>query len=69
MMEKLRSRKFWLALVGALAPYFFQLLTGETDPETAYQASAAIVGSYLFGQSYVDGQKPAKPAQEVEAND
>lgn len=56
-MEKLRSRKFWLALLGALAPYVFQVITGEIDAETAYQASAAIIGSYLFGQSYVDGQK------------
>jgi hypothetical protein len=56
-MEKLRSRKFWLALLGALAPYVFQVVTGEIDAETAYQASAAIIGSYLFGQSYVDGQK------------
>lgn len=66
-MEKLRSRKFWLALLGALAPYVFQVITGEIDAETAYQASAAIIGSYLFGQSYVDGQKEGKtdaPAEE-----
>ena len=66
-MEKLRSRKFWLALLGALAPYVFQVITGEIDAETAYQASAAIIGSYLFGQSYVDGQKESKtdaPAEE-----
>ena len=59
-MEKLRSRKFWIAIVGALAPYAFQLMTGEIDAETAYQASAAVIGSYLFGQSYVDGHKQAE---------
>ena len=56
MLEKLKSRKFWFALIGALLPIVAQLLTGEVGWEAALQMSGVVVVGYIFGQSYVDGQ-------------
>ncbi len=53
-MEKLKSRKFWFALIGALLPIVAQLMTGEVGWETALQMSGVVVVGYIFGQSYVD---------------
>lgn len=55
-MEKFKSRKFWVAIIGALAPTVLTLITGAIDPIEAMTATSAIVISYIFGQSYVDGQ-------------
>ena len=54
MFDKLKSRKFWFALLGALLPILAQVLTGEVGWEMALQLSAAVVASYIFGQAYVD---------------
>ena len=50
MPEKLKSRKFWFALLGALMPVAAQFFS------EALQLSAAVVAAYLFGQGYVDGK-------------
>jgi len=55
-MDKLKSRKFWMAMVGALAPTVLTLITGQIDPVEAMTATSAIIISYVFGQSYVDGK-------------
>ena len=56
MLEKLKSRKFWFAFLGALLPVAAQYLTNEVELADALQLSAAIVVSYIFGQGYVDGK-------------
>lgn len=56
MSEKLKSRKFWFALLGALLPIIAQALTEEVAVGDAVQLSVGILGAYIFGQAYVDGQ-------------
>tara|TARA_R110002020_G_scaffold182725_5_gene378437 strand:+ start:741 stop:977 length:237 start_codon:yes stop_codon:yes gene_type:complete len=56
MLEKLKSRKFWIALLGALAPLAGDALgnLSGVDPTTVIIAASSVVVSYIFGQSYVD---------------
>jgi len=63
-MEKFKSRKFWMALAGALVPTVLTVFTGAIDPVEAMTASSAIVISYIFGQAYVDGN-----VVEIESDD
>lgn len=56
MPDKLKSRKFWFAFLGALLPIVAQYMTAEVELGQALQMSAAIVVSYIFGQGYVDGK-------------
>jgi len=56
MSEKLKSRKFWFALLGAVLPVVAQALTEEIAITEALQLSIGILGAYIFGQAYVDGQ-------------
>ena len=56
MFDKLKSRKFWFAFLGALLPVVAQAMTEDIAMADALQMSAAIVVSYIFGQGYVDGQ-------------
>jgi len=57
-MEKLKSRKFWIALLGALAPIAGDALgnLAGVDPATLVISSVSVVISYIFGQAYVDGK-------------
>lgn len=68
MSEKLKSRKFWFALLGALLPLVAQVMTEEVALAEALQLSVGILGAYIFGQAYVDGQS-ASPAVEVVAEE
>mgnify|MGYP003660268773 FL=1 len=54
MMVKLKSRKFWAAVVGSLSPIVVQVITGEVGWETALTLSAGVLASYIFGQGYTD---------------
>ena len=67
IIDKLKSRKFWFALLGAVLPIILQLVTGEVSWDVALAASVTVVISYIFGQGYVDGKSaealPA-PAEE-----
>lgn len=56
MFDKLKSRKFWFAFLGALLPIVAQYLTDSVDLGSCLQLSAAVVVSYIFGQGYVDGK-------------
>jgi uncharacterized membrane protein len=56
MSEKLKSRKFWFALLGAILPLVAQVMTEEVALAEALQLSVGILGAYIFGQAYVDGQ-------------
>ena len=67
MPEKIKSRKFWFALLGALLPIIAQYFSAEVDLSSAIQLSAGVVVAYLFGQGYVDGKAVegvAPPASE-----
>ena len=55
--SKLKSRKFWLALMGALMGVAAPLLSGEVSPEKGLEMAIAILVSYVLGQGYVDAQK------------
>lgn len=54
--DKLRSRKFWLAVIGALLPIVAQALTGEIGWQEATLTSIMLLSSYVLGQSFVDGK-------------
>jgi len=59
MFEKLKSRKFWFAFLGALLPVVAQYLTDEVSMAESLQISGAIVISYIFGQGWVDSRAVA----------
>ena len=61
-MDKLKSRKFWFALLGAVLPVVAQAMTEDIAVAEALQLSAAIIVSYILGQGYVD-------AKQVEGSD
>lgn len=54
-MEKLKSRKFWFALVGAVVPLVLPVATGEVTWEQALMGTVSVVVSYVLGQGYADG--------------
>ena len=56
MSEKMKSRKLWLAIVGAILPVLGSLITGAIDMDAACKASSAIICTYLLGQGYTDGK-------------
>ena len=56
-MEKLKSRKFWFALLGSLLPIIAQAMTEDIAMAEALQLSAAIIVSYILGQGYVDAKQ------------
>ena len=57
MPERLKSRKFWMALLGATLPILASYLSGEMALEPAIQASSAVLCTYLLGQGYADAAK------------
>ena len=59
MSDKLKSRKFWFALLGAILTLVAQVLTEEVALAEALQLSVGILGAYIFGQAYVDGNAVA----------
>jgi len=56
MSEKLKSRKFWFALLGSVLPIVAQAMTGEVGWDQAVMLSVGVMASYIFGQGYVDGK-------------
>lgn len=54
-MDKLKSRKFWFAIVGALLPVVNEAFGLKLPLESLY----AII-AYLFGQSAVDAMAARK---------
>jgi len=55
--SRLKSRKFWLALLGSLMGIAAPLLNGEIPPEKGIEMAMAVIVSYVLGQGYVDAQK------------
>jgi len=56
MLDKLKSRKFWFAFLGALLPIIAQYMSEDINMDAALQLSVAVVVAYIFGQGYVDGK-------------
>jgi len=54
MLDKLKSRKFWFALLGAILPIAAQYFTGDVGWAEAIMASSGVIMSYIFGQGWVD---------------
>ncbi len=54
-MGKLKSRKFWMAIIGAGFVVISEGL-GLGITEEQYMGIAGIVMAYLVAQGYVDGQ-------------
>ncbi|WCK53822.1 hypothetical protein PP175_21270 [Aneurinibacillus sp. Ricciae_BoGa-3] len=57
-MDKFKSRKFWMAIVGTLIIILNQGL-GLNLPTDSVMSVAGVVVAYLFGQSIVDAKKAA----------
>lgn len=56
MLDKFKSRKFILALLGAVLPIVGAYFSGDIAIGEALQLSTAAICSYVFGQGYVDGK-------------
>ncbi len=56
MPEKLKSRKFWMAVVGGLLVVANEGLELGIDPQTVLNFSALVLG-WIFAEAYVDGHK------------
>lgn len=55
-MEKITSRKFWMALVSALLVLLNDGFDMNIPSDTILQFVGVII-AYILGQSYVDGRK------------
>ncbi len=55
-MDKLKSRKFWMAVISAALIIMNEGLGWKIPAETV-MAFAAVVLGYLFSQGYVDGKQ------------
>ena len=67
MSDKFKSRKFWLALVGALLPIVAQALTSDVAVAEAVTLSVGVLVAYIFGQGYVDGKLAESGEQRVDS--
>ena len=56
-MEKMKSRKFWMALIGAVLPIVAAFMSQEMPLNEAVLESVAVITAYIFGQGYVDGKE------------
>lgn len=54
-MDKLRSRKFWVAIGGALALILVDGLGVDLDKDSII-AVVGVLSAYLLGQSWVDAK-------------
>lgn len=54
-MEKLKSRKFWMAVVSAVLIVLNEGL-GWGIPEETVMPFAALVLGWIFAEAYVDGK-------------
>ncbi len=63
MPERLRSRKFWLSLLGALLGIASPMLDGSIPPEKGLESAVAILIAYVLGQGYVDAAKAKSDAE------
>jgi len=53
-MSKLKSRKFWMGVFGAIAPYVMKALSGEVTWKQAIVASTTAIVAYILGEASTD---------------
>jgi len=53
-MGKLKSRKFWMGVFGAVAPYVMKALSGEVTWKQVIVASTTAIVAYILGESSTD---------------
>lgn len=58
-MNKMKSRKFWLAVISAVLIILNDGLNIGIDQEAVF-AFAGVIMSFIFGEAYVDGKKKDK---------
>jgi uncharacterized membrane protein len=58
-VDKLKSRKFWMAVIGGLLIVANDGL-GLNLPKEAVMALAAVILSYIFGEAAVDAARALK---------
>ena len=51
---KLKSRKFWMGVFGAVAPYISKIASGQVTWKQAIVASTAAVVAYILGEASTD---------------
>jgi len=64
-MDKLKSRKFWIAVLGALLGIAAPVINGDIPADKGLELAMGVLVSYLLGQSYQDGQKAKSSADEA----
>lgn len=52
-MDKLKSRKFWMAIIGAVLPVIVENYNLDIPTESLW-----VIIAYILGQSLVDSKKP-----------
>lgn len=55
-MDKLKSRKFWIAVLGALLGIAAPVINGDIPADKGLELAMGVLVSYLLGQGYADGQ-------------
>lgn len=65
MFKKLTSRKFWLAVLGAITPYGIAALTGELSTTEAARLSTAAVVTYILAEAGIDIKGAGRGADRV----
>lgn len=55
--EKLKSRKFWFGVGGAIAPILTQVATGQVGWTEALAMSVGVAITYILGQGAEDVAK------------
>lgn len=56
VLEKLKSRKFWLTFAGGVVILFAKQLGFDVDPEQLWQL-ASIVTGYNLAEAHVDAKR------------
>ena len=62
MPEKMKSRKFWFALVAALLPILAGFMSESVELGESLNLAVGVCVAYIFGQGYVDGKAASIPS-------
>jgi len=68
IVERLSSRKFWMALLGALMSLLLPVLTSEIPWDVALPSAITVIVSYILGQGYVDAKEAEGVAAALASN-
>ena len=59
-MEKLKSRKFWMAVAGILTSLFIGLTNKDVDPEITASIGAGLFALYIVVEGIIDAVRAGK---------